>query len=93
MKFHLYVVFLMSMGLFVTTGRFLQYIMHFGWFTRRAGLYWPGLLIFGPLFAYWGYLSAIELPPWRWVTSAALGAGLGLLLLRFAKRPPSPKTS
>jgi hypothetical protein len=93
MNFHMLVVFLMSVGLFVTAGRFLQYIVHFGWFTRQAGLYWPGILIFCPLFAYWGYLSAIELPPLKWATSAVLGAVLGMLLLRLAKRPPSLKAS
>ncbi len=87
MVWHMFMVFVMSTGFFFAFMRALQFMAHAGWFTRRARSFWVAMLTFGAGIIAIGYLSAVQLPPERWVASAALGVIVATLLLVTSKRP------
>ncbi len=92
MVFHMFMVFVTSLGFFVVFVRALQVIAHSGWFTRQTRWWWVTTLISISVIVIIGYLSAIQLPPTRWAAAVVLGVIVATLLLVATRRLRDPKT-
>ncbi len=91
MVFHMFMVFVTSLGFFVVFVRALQVIAHSRWFTRQTRWWWVTTLFSISVIVTIGYLSAIQLPPTRWAAAVALGVIVATLLLVATRRLQDPK--